>query len=126
MCASLVGICARWSGKLGLCSTLLTSKPVTFLGGISYMVYLLHLQMYMVVGLLFMRLLGRSLVTSGRGLGFLGAVLATAAIITIAGLSWKYLEVPILQYKNTLFPLRNLTADVPVAPRIDPNRRVGV
>jgi peptidoglycan/LPS O-acetylase OafA/YrhL len=119
-CASIVAACVRWSGKLGLGSALLTSRPVTYLGKVSYTVYLLHVPVYILIGLMSIRFLGRSPVTGGRALSLLCSLLATAGVIAVAGLSWKYIESPILRLKDALFPLRTRTADVPVEREVDP------
>jgi peptidoglycan/LPS O-acetylase OafA/YrhL len=122
-CASLVGVCARWSGRLGFCSTVLKSRPATYLAKVSYTVYLLHLPVYVLVGLSLVRLLGRNPVASGTGIDLLCGVLATAAMIGVAALSWKYFEAPILRCKNSLFPT-TATAHVRVKQQIDPADRV--
>jgi peptidoglycan/LPS O-acetylase OafA/YrhL len=119
-CASIVGVCARWSGKLGFGSALLTSKPVTYLGKVSYTVYLLHVPVYILIGLMSIKFLGRSPVTDGRALSLLCSILATAGVIAVAGLSWKYIESPILRFKDALFPMKPRIADVPVEPEVDP------
>lgn len=106
MCSSLVGICARWSDKLGLCSVALTSRPLTYIGQVSYTVYLFHLQIYVLVGLLFIKLLGHNPVKAGRFWGMSCGLLATGGVIALAGLSWAYIEAPILRLKDMLFPVR--------------------
>lgn len=123
MCASMVGICARWSGQLGLCSTLLKSRPASYLAKISYTVYLFHLQVYVFVGLMFVRFLGHNPVTGGWFWGLSGSILAAAAVTALAGLSWKYIEAPILRFKDALFPLRALD-DLHIARELDPPDRV--
>lgn len=124
MCASLVGVCARWSGKLGFCSALLRSRPVTYLAKVSYTVYLLHLPIYVLVGLMFVKFLGRNPVAAGSGLDVLCGVLATAGVIAVAGVLWKYFEAPILQFKDALFPLGPPAAAAPVLRHVDPADRV--
>jgi peptidoglycan/LPS O-acetylase OafA/YrhL len=123
MCASLVGICARWSGQLGLCSAMLRSRPASYLAKVSYTVYLFHLQVYVLVGLMFVHFFGHNPVTGSRVWGLSGSVVAAAAVTALAGLSWKYVEAPILRFKDTLFPLKAL-CDIQVAHELDPPDRV--
>jgi peptidoglycan/LPS O-acetylase OafA/YrhL len=111
MCSSLVGICARWSHKLGFCSVALTSQPLTYIGQISYTVYLFHLQIYVLFGLVFIKLLGRDPVAAGRIWGLSCGLLATAGVMALAGLSWRYIEAPILRLKDVLFPMRVVDPD---------------
>lgn len=118
-CASIVGACARWSGKLGFCSTLLRLRPITYLGKVSYTVYLLHMPIYVVIGLIVIRLFGVSPITGGTGLSLLCGVLATAGVIAVAGLSWKFIEAPTLRFKETLFPMSSAAANVPVKSKVD-------
>lgn len=121
MCASIVGACARWSGRLGFCSTLLRSAPATYVGKVSYTMYLIHMPVYILIGLLLIRLFGTDPFTAGVGVAVLCGVLATTGLIGVAGLSWKYYEAPILRAKDLLFPMGTLGVSATVA-KVDPDR----
>jgi peptidoglycan/LPS O-acetylase OafA/YrhL len=105
--ASLVGALARWSGELGVLSYVLRSKSAVYVGMVSYAIYLIHLPTYVVIELAMVRLFGPFAIASSRVLAVLTGVLATACTIALAGLSWKYIEAPLLHWKDTLFPARS-------------------
>jgi peptidoglycan/LPS O-acetylase OafA/YrhL len=107
LCASVVGACARWSGGQGFPSSLLRSKSMVYLGMISYTVYLIHLPAYVVVQHAMSRFFGWNVFAAHQGLIALSGVLATVVTIGLAGLSWNYIEAPILRLKNKLFPMHD-------------------
>ena len=106
-CASLVGVVVRGRSELGLVSTLLRSKSAVYVGTISYAIYLVHLPTYAVVQLTIARWFGRDAVASNPAFMVLTAVVATAGTFVLASLSWKYIEGPIVELKNHLFPVRS-------------------
>jgi len=96
-CASIVALCVRWSNSQ--ITRVLRFEPLVYLGSISYTMYLIHLPVYVAVGI---------------GLAHLGQVpqieiiqgtLAISFTIVLAGLSWKYFESPILKFKDRKFSL---------------------
>jgi peptidoglycan/LPS O-acetylase OafA/YrhL len=106
--ASLVGICARSRPNLSMCSRVLQSKPVAYMGTISYTMYLIHMPVYVCLQLAVLSFLGETnalvLDTNNRLLLLLG-ILTTLCTVTIAHLSWKYFETPILRLKDQRFPV---------------------
>jgi len=108
LCASVVGVCVRWSGSPSISSRLLRSKLAVCLGTISYMMYLTYLPIYVVVQLIFLNFVGKSSGLEGleanTGLVILQGALAVLCTIALAGLSWRYFETPILRLKDRRFP----------------------
>jgi peptidoglycan/LPS O-acetylase OafA/YrhL len=104
LCTSVVGVCARWAGSTWM--TALRLKPITYVGTISYMVYLIHIPVYVAIGIV----LGRN---SHHQIE--QAILGVLCTIAIAGLSWKYVESPILTLKTRQIQIVSALA-VPVAP----------
>lgn len=122
LCASVVGVCAQSSAALGTISFLLRSKPAAYVGKVSYMVYLIHLPAYIVIQLLVVRFVGLSALATTPALGAFCGLLSVAAAIGLAGLSWRYLEHPIMRLKDSAFPLRHEVQQVPAASNIDQTR----
>ena len=106
LCASVVGACASWSGGQGFPSSMLRSKSMVYLGMVSYTVYLIHLPAYVVVQQAMAGFFGWNAFAARQGLIALSGMVATAATIALAALSWKYIEAPILRAKDKLFPLQ--------------------
>lgn len=98
--AVITGACSHWSGKT--CLIGLRWKPVAYVGKISYAMYLVHIPAYVAVGLL---LTGHP---SSYGLQVFHGLLAVMVTITLAAISWRYLESPILRLRNQPFSLRAL------------------
>lgn len=122
LCASVVGVCAQRNGARGAISSILRSKPAAYVGRVSYMLYLIHLPVFVVVQLLFVRLLGRDVLAMNTGLEAACGLLAAAGAIGLAGLSWKYFESPIMKMKDAAFPMHRQVQDLPVATKIDHSR----
>ena len=83
--------------------------------------YLIHMPIYVSLQLMVLKYLGKSNVTVldvNNGLLLLLAILTTVCTVVLAGLSWKYLETPILRLKDRLFPTlaqqRSVRAEVEV------------
>ncbi len=112
LCASLVGVCARWSGTLGFVSSLLRSKSAVYLGTISYAMYLIHLPAFVVSQLVLRKVFGADAIVSRGVAVILCGLLATLFTIGLASLSWKYLEASTLRLKDMLFPTRGVTRAV--------------
>jgi peptidoglycan/LPS O-acetylase OafA/YrhL len=106
-CASFVGALARWGAELGYVSYVLRSKGAVYLGKVSYTTYLIHLPTYVVVQLMIIRWFGPDAITSSLKLAILAGGLATVGAILLASFSWKYIEAPILGWKDKWFPVRN-------------------
>ena len=106
-CASLVGVCARSRMHWPMLSRALQSRSLVYLGTISYTMYLVHMIVYVFMQLAVLRFLGESnaliLDTNPWLLVLLGGLTALCTI-TLAHLSWKYFETPILRLKDRRFP----------------------
>jgi peptidoglycan/LPS O-acetylase OafA/YrhL len=95
--AAIVGLCAVYSGSKNLGLRMLRLRVVTFLGTISYMLYLIHIPSYVAVHSLLSKL---GLPANTRGLEI---PLALALAIGAASLSWQYFEGPIMAWKERQF-----------------------
>jgi peptidoglycan/LPS O-acetylase OafA/YrhL len=116
LCASVVGACVRWSGSLLIFSRALRSKPIVYLGTISYAMYLTYLPIYVLIQLIFLHFLGKksglAILESNTGLVILQGVLAILSTIGLASLSWRYFETPILRLKDRKFPTSQLKSRI--------------
>lgn len=117
LCSSLVGVCARWSGQLGVFSRVLRSKIAVYLGTISYTLYLIHLAVYVLIQFVFIDSFGQRALETSRGLVLLWGILATACTVFLAAVSWKYFETPILRLKDKRFPISAVKRSMSVATR---------
>jgi peptidoglycan/LPS O-acetylase OafA/YrhL len=93
---AMVGLCVFYSGSSLWWCRGLRFKPLVYLGTISYMMYLIHIPVWVTSYKVAMRLYGASFVPNIA----LGLV-ATAGTIAFASLSWHYFERPILAYKDS-------------------------
>jgi peptidoglycan/LPS O-acetylase OafA/YrhL len=93
LCASIVAVCVRWSDSKA--TRFFRFEPLAYLGSVSYMMYLIHLPVYVAVGI---------------GLARLGPVphrqivqgaLGVSLTIGLAAISWKHFESPILRLKGS-------------------------
>jgi peptidoglycan/LPS O-acetylase OafA/YrhL len=119
--ASLVGVCVVWSGNLSFAFRALRSKPSVYLGTLSYVMYLIHMPVYVSSQLMVLKYLGKSSTTvldTNKGWLLLLGILTTVCTVVLAGLSWKYFETPILRFKDRRFPAlaqqRSVRAEVEV------------
>jgi len=118
LCASVVGACARWIGSPSIIPRLLRSKVGVYLGNISYMMYLVHLPIYVLIQLIIIRYFGKNRVFEANiGLVVLWGILAVVCTIVLASLSWKYFEGPILRLKDRRFP--SLARRRPTLPAVE-------
>ncbi len=95
--AAIVGLCAVYSGSKNPGLRMLRLRVVTYLGTISYMLYLIHIPSYVAVRSLLNKL---DLPENAPGLVI---PLALALCIGAASLSWRYFENPILAWKERRF-----------------------
>jgi peptidoglycan/LPS O-acetylase OafA/YrhL len=105
--ASLVGVCVVWSGSFSFIFRMLRSKPSVYVGTLSYVMYLIHMPVYVSLQLMVLKYLGKSsavVLDMNNGLLLLLAVLTTVCTVAIASLSWEYFETPILRLKDRRFP----------------------
>jgi peptidoglycan/LPS O-acetylase OafA/YrhL len=117
LCATVVGVCVRWTHSVRIVPRYLRSKAATYLGRISYVMYLTHLPIYVFIQIVILKCLGteRALVTNSWLVALWG-VLAAVCTIVLASLSWKYFEGPILRLKDRRFPnFPHTQPSVPVA-----------
>jgi peptidoglycan/LPS O-acetylase OafA/YrhL len=103
LCATVVGACVRWSSSPKIVPRFLRSKLGVYLGTISYMMYLIHLPIYVLIQFMILKFLGKAL-EANTGLVTLWGILAAICTIVLAGLSWRYVEAPILRLKDKRFP----------------------
>jgi peptidoglycan/LPS O-acetylase OafA/YrhL len=107
LAASLVGVCVVWSGNRSFVLRALRSKPSVYLGTLSYVMYLVHMPVYVSLQLMLLKYLGKSSATvldMNNGLLLLLGILTTVCTVILAGLSWRYFETPILRLKDRRFP----------------------
>ena len=88
--AALTGACSHWTGSIT--TGALRLRPLTYLGQISYSMYLIHIPAYVAAGILLELWIGPN--------ATLQAVLAIACTIVVSSLSWKYFERPILRLRD--------------------------
>lgn len=88
--AAVTGACALSSGNVW--TGLLRLEPLTYLGTISYMMYLIHIPVYVAAGILQTRWASPNATLQGA--------LAMVCTIGIAGLSWKFFESPVLKLRD--------------------------
>jgi peptidoglycan/LPS O-acetylase OafA/YrhL len=95
LCAAVVALSVRWSGSSR--TRILRQRPLVYLGAISYMMYLIHVPVYVVAGMSLARIgpLPQMAVLQG--------IVAAVCTIGLAALSWKYFETPILNFKDRKF-----------------------
>jgi peptidoglycan/LPS O-acetylase OafA/YrhL len=94
-CASVVAVSVRFSDLKP--TRTLRLEPLVYVGSISYMLYLIHIPVYVAVGI------GLARLGPIPGLAMVQGVLAIALAIALAALSWKYFEGPILKFKDHTF-----------------------
>jgi peptidoglycan/LPS O-acetylase OafA/YrhL len=98
LCASVVGLCVSWTDHASIPLRFLRSSTPVYLETISYVMYLIHLPVNVAVHLAFLRLGGRI-----ASLNTLHAAVGILCTVVLAGLSWKFLETPILKLKDRQF-----------------------
>jgi peptidoglycan/LPS O-acetylase OafA/YrhL len=106
LCASLVGVCVRWSGGHSLFFRVLRSKPAVYVGTISYTMYLIHMPVYVFFQIVILKYLEKNnalVLDTNNALLLLLGILTTLCTIIAASLSWRYFETPILRFKDRQF-----------------------
>lgn len=93
--ASLVAVAVRFSGQK--LTWLLRVRALVFVGTISYMLYLIHIPVYVALGI------GLAHIGVAPGTAIVHGALAVGVAIGIAALSWRYFETPILKLKDRKF-----------------------
>ena len=91
-CASVVAVCVRWSDTR--LTEVIRFQPLVYLGSISYMMYLVHLPVYVAIGILLARLGLLHHIEAVQG------TLAVGLTVVFSASSWKYFESPILRFKD--------------------------
>ncbi len=103
--ASVVGLCAMYSGSGLWWARLLRARPLVYVGTVSYMLYLIHLPVFVTLFKVSRRLDVPAL-SGGLPLAFLSA----ATALGLAALSWRFFEKPLLRFKDASFVTRlNIT-----------------
>jgi peptidoglycan/LPS O-acetylase OafA/YrhL len=118
-CAAFVGALARCGAELGYVSHVLRSKAAVHLGKVSYAIYLIHLPTYVVVQLMIIRWFNPSAIEPSPKLAILAGGLAAVGAILLASLSWKYIESPILGWKDELFPVKGTARLLAVESKVE-------
>lgn len=90
--SAVVGACAQWAGSIATAA--LRLRPLTYLGQISYSMYLIHIPAYVAMGI--------ALRWCAASNALLQAVLAIVCTMAVSALSWKYFESPILRQRDKL------------------------
>jgi peptidoglycan/LPS O-acetylase OafA/YrhL len=95
--SAIVGLCAIHSGSSGIFFHALRLSPVVYIGTVSYVIYLIHIPVYIATRAVLLRtgLLGIS--------AWAVSLLALGLTITLASASWRYFEGPILAWKDRRF-----------------------
>jgi peptidoglycan/LPS O-acetylase OafA/YrhL len=96
--SAIVGLCAIHSGSSRLLLRMLRLSPVLYIGTISYVIYLIHIPVYVATR--------AALLRSGflRISPWMISSLALGLTIALASASWHYFEKPILAWKDRRFP----------------------
>jgi peptidoglycan/LPS O-acetylase OafA/YrhL len=100
----IVGLCAMHSGGRSLWLRILRLTPVLYIGTVSYVIYLIHVPVYVATRAAMIRV-GASSISAGPL-----SLLALGLTVTLASLSWRYFERPILAWKDRRFE-RHLLPD---------------
>ena len=96
--AALIGMLVIQANTNWWVSRLMRTKPMQFLGRISYTMYLVHvLAAFAVLGVL-------KKLNFFANDGVLTAILSTILTIAVAYVSWQFLESPLLRWKNRHVP----------------------
>ena len=93
---SLVGLAALHTGERGLLMRTLRLRAAVYIGSISYMIYLIHIPVYVAARNALLRI-------GHADAALLTSALALALTIALASLSWRYFERPILTWKDRKF-----------------------
>jgi peptidoglycan/LPS O-acetylase OafA/YrhL len=98
VCCSVLGMCVLNSGGSQWWCRLLRWRPLVYIGTISYMLYLIHIPVFVTL----YRLLEPTAHGRAPSVLLTGALAATLSV-ALASLSWRYFESPILALKDRLF-----------------------
>lgn len=104
--ASVVGLCVVHAESALWWCRFLRLKPIVFVGSISYMMYLIHIIVWVTIYKLFVRFEG-----PGAAPWLLIGFLSTAGTIGVAAFSWRFFESPLLAFKNSSFPIPRRALD---------------
>jgi peptidoglycan/LPS O-acetylase OafA/YrhL len=95
---SVVGLCVTHAGTTFWPVRLLRTAPLVYIGTVSYVIYLIHIPVWVAGYKLFSQLAGQE-----PAPGLLFASLSAGATVSLAALSWRFFEKPILRFKNSRF-----------------------
>ena len=98
--ASVMGSCILESGNNSWWAKLLRLRALTYVGEISYVIYLTHIPVYISIGILSAKLMKRPEIFPTLWLGLIAAF----ATIALAALSWKFYERPLQRFRNAIRP----------------------
>lgn len=92
--ASVIGLCVLGAGG-GMLFRILRFSPLIVIGTISYMMYLIHIPVYLAVWSVSKRV---GIVVGAPGVGV--GVASSAITTLLSWVSWRYFESPILRWKD--------------------------
>jgi peptidoglycan/LPS O-acetylase OafA/YrhL len=94
---AIVGLCVVNSESGLWWAVVLRSRPMVFVGTISYMMYLIHVPVWVVVYRISLKMGAAHNPSLWIGL------LSTIGTVALASLSWRFFEQPILRFKDAIF-----------------------
>jgi peptidoglycan/LPS O-acetylase OafA/YrhL len=94
---SIVGLCVMHAGSNAWWTRTLRAGPLVYIGTVSYMLYLIHIPVFVIVTKGLGRLAGHPLTPA-----LWQGIVAFAAAVAVASLSWKFFEQPILKFKDAV------------------------
>jgi peptidoglycan/LPS O-acetylase OafA/YrhL len=99
--ASVVGICAIHAESGLWWAAILGARPLVYIGTISYTMYLIHIPVWVTIYKLISILQGREATP-----GLILILLSVTTTIALAAISWRFVEKPILRFKDAAFANR--------------------
>ena len=99
--ASIVGLCTIHAERRLWWAAILRARPLVYIGTISYTMYLIHIPVWVTIYMLISILQGREATP-----GLWVILLSVAMTIALAAISWRFVEKPILRYKDAVFANR--------------------
>lgn len=96
--ASVLGMCVLCGGTSAWWARLLRLRPFTYVGEISYVIYLIHIPVYVFLANLGAKLTGKAEIAPTLWLGLVAAF----TTVGLATVSWKFYERPLQRFRNAV------------------------